>query len=86
MPQAKPHDEASQRSTLELALRVLACAPAARTTVQSPQRWTERADWKLDYANPARVSPEELARLKAENDRAKETAKSIRDQGASGTA
>lgn len=82
----KPHDQASQRATLELALRVLACAPAARTTVQSPQRWSESAEWKLDYSNPARVSPEELARLKAENDRAKDTAKAIRDQGASGTA
>lgn len=82
----KPHDEASQRATLELALRVLEGAPAARTTVQSPQRWSHSAQWKLDYSNPARVSPEELARLKAENDRAKDTAKTIRDQGVSGTA
>ena len=82
----KPHDKASQQATLELALRVLEGAPAARTTVQSPQRWSERSEWKLDYSNPERVSPAELARIKAENDRAKETAKSIRDQGASGTA
>lgn len=82
----KPHDKASQRATLELALRVLESAPAARTTVQSPQRWSDSAVWKLDYSNPERVSPEELARLKSENDRAKQTAKAIRDQGVSGTA
>ena len=82
----KPHDKASQRATLELALRVLESAPAARTTVQSPQRWSDSAVWKLDYSNPERASPEELARLKSENDRAKETAKAIRDQGVSGTA
>ena len=82
----KPHDPASQRATLELALKVLESAPAARTSVQSPQVWSDNPDWKLDYSNPDRVSPEELARLKAENDRAKETAKAIRDQGVSGTA
>ena len=82
----KPHDPASQRATLELALKVLEGAPAARTSVQSPQVWSDNPDWKLDYSNPDRVSPEELARLKAENDRAKETAKAIRDQGVSGTA
>ena len=82
----KPHDPGSQRATLELALKVLEGAPAARTSVQSPQVWSDNPDWKLDYSNPDRVSPEELARLKAENDRAKETAKAIRDQGVSGTA
>jgi hypothetical protein len=82
----KPHDHASQLATLSLALRVLESAPAARTTVQSPQRWSDSPEWKLDYSNPDRVSPEELARLKEENDRAKETAKAIRDQGVSGTA
>ena len=82
----KPHDTDSQRATLELALRVLASAPAARTTVQSPQRWSDSAEWKLDYSNPERYRPEELARIKQENDRAKETAKTIRDQGVSGTA
>lgn len=82
----KPHDPASQQATLDLALKVLESAPAARTSVQSPQVWSDNPDWKLDYSNPDRVSPEELARRKAENDRAKETAKAIRDQGVSGTA
>lgn len=75
----KPHDRQSQRDTLELALRVLESAPAARTTVQSPQVWSDSPEWKLDYSNVERVSPEELARLRAENDRAKATAKAIRD-------
>ena len=76
----KPHDAQSQRDTLELALRVLETAPAARTTVQSPQVWSENWEWKLDYSNPERVSPEEIARLKAENDKAKDTAKALREK------
>lgn len=67
----KPHDAASQYQTLSLALQLLESAPAARTTVQSPQRWREDADWKLDYSNPDRTAPEELARLREEADRAK---------------
>lgn len=76
----KPHDAQSQHDTLELALRVLETAPAARTTVQSPQTWSEHWEWKLDYSNVARVSAEELARLRAENDKAKDTAKALRDK------
>lgn len=74
----KPNDPASQAATLELAFRTLESAPAARTTVQSPQRWSASHAWKQDYSNVARVSPEELARLRAENDRAKEAAKALR--------
>jgi D-proline reductase (dithiol) PrdB len=76
----KPHDKASQAATLELALRVLETAPAARTTVQSPQRWHDDWQWKLDFSNIERVSPEEIARLRAESDHAKAVAKAIRDQ------
>ena len=74
----RPHDLDSQAATLELALRVLESAPAARTTVQSAQRWSASADWKLDYSNPARVSAQELARLRAEFDAGKATAKQLR--------
>ncbi len=52
----RPHDAASQEATLELALRLLETAPAARTTVQSPLRWSASADWKLDYCNVERLS------------------------------
>jgi hypothetical protein len=78
----KPHDPQSQADTLALALRVLETAPAARTTVQSPQRWSESHDWKGDYSNIAMVSVEELARLRAEFDAGKAAAKALRDQQA----
>jgi D-proline reductase (dithiol) PrdB len=71
----RPHDIASHDFTLELALQVLEAAPAARTTVQSPLRWSESADWKLDYANIERLSPADIARLRAEFDRGKAEAK-----------
>lgn len=74
----KPNDPASQHATLELAFRTLESAPAARTTIQSPQRWSASHEWKQDYSNVARVNPQELARLRAENDRAKEAAKALR--------
>ena len=64
----RPFDEASQAETLELALRVLETAPAARTTVQSPQRWREDADWKLDYNNLAKLTPEDIAERRREFD------------------
>jgi D-proline reductase (dithiol) PrdB len=74
----KPNDPASQAATLELAFRTLESAPAARTTVQSPQRWSVSHAWKQHYSNVALVSAQELARLRSENDRAKEAAKALR--------
>jgi len=81
-PAGRPHDRASQDLTLELALRVLETAPAPRTTVQSPLHWSDNPDWKLDFSNIARLSPEEIARRRAEFDRQKEIAKRIRDKPA----
>ena len=75
----RPDDPASQRATLELALRVLETAPGPRTTVQSPQRWSASHAWKADYCNPERTPPEELARLRAESDAAKATGKALRE-------
>jgi D-proline reductase (dithiol) PrdB len=76
----KPHDPASQAATLELALALLESAPAPRTTVQSPQVWdSNSADWKLDYANIARLSPDEIARRRAEFDKGKAVARTVRD-------
>ncbi|MGY3489842.1 hypothetical protein ACVW1C_007725 [Bradyrhizobium sp. USDA 4011] len=74
----KPHDEASQAFTLELALRVLEQAPGPQTTVQSPLRWSEDASWKRDYSNADALSAEELARLRREFDAQKEIAKGLR--------
>jgi hypothetical protein len=73
----RPHDRVSQAETLELALKLLESAAAPRTTIQSPQRWSESVDWKLDYCNPARLTTAGLQRLRAENDRAKAIAKSV---------
>jgi D-proline reductase (dithiol) PrdB len=70
-----PRDAASQAFTLELALQLLEAAPGARTTVQSPLRWSARADWKLDYANIERLSEADITRLRAEVDRGKAEAK-----------
>jgi hypothetical protein len=74
----KPHDGASQEATLAMALDLLQAAAGPRTTVQSPQSWSASADWKLDYCNPERESPAELARLRAEFEAGKETARALR--------
>jgi D-proline reductase (dithiol) PrdB len=74
----RPHDRPSQAFTLELALDVLAAAPAPRTTVQSPLRWSSDPSWKFDYSNIARLSPEDLRRRREEFDRDKEIAKTLR--------
>jgi D-proline reductase (dithiol) PrdB len=76
----RPRDSQSQSFTLELALRLLEAAPAARTTVQSPLRWSEDPSWKLDYSNIERLSPEEIRRRRREFDRQKEIAREVRDQ------
>lgn len=74
-PCGRPNDTVSQRATLELALRVLEGAPAPRTTVQNPIRWSDNPDWKLDYNNIEQFSAEEIARRRAEFDRGKDVAK-----------
>ena len=79
----RPNDPQSQAFTLELALRLLESAPAARSTVQSPLRWGEDSSWKLDYSNIERLSAEEIRRRREEFDRQKEIAKDIRDERAS---
>lgn len=75
----KPNDPASQAATLELALKVLETAPGPRTTVQSPQRWTESADWKLDFSNIETMPPEELERRRKAFDENKEIARKKRE-------
>jgi D-proline reductase (dithiol) PrdB len=76
----RPRDPQSQRFTLQLALRLLEVAPAARTTVQSPLCWSEDPSWKLDYSNIERLTPDEIRRRREEFDRQKEIAKEVRDQ------
>jgi hypothetical protein len=76
----RPFDADSQALTLELALRVLESAPAARTTVQSPLRWSDDASWKLDFSNLDRMTPEQIAERRREFDEIKAVAKSKRDE------
>ena len=64
---------------MELALKVLESAIGPRTTVQNPLRWQGPAEWRLDYLNAARLSPEEIARRRAENDQIKAVAQGVRD-------
>ena len=73
-----PGDVDAQRFSLLLALRLLETAPTARTTVQSPLRWAASHEWKFDYSNIDRVSPQELLKLKQEFDRGKAVAASLR--------
>jgi hypothetical protein len=76
----RPFDVESQALTLELALRVLESAPAARTTVQSPLRWKDDASWKLDFSNLDRMTPEQLAERRQEFDEIKAVARRKREQ------
>jgi hypothetical protein len=76
----KPHEPDTQAFTLDLALKVLESAAGPRTTVQSPLRWAEDGDWKLDFSNVARMSAEEVARKRAEFDKVKQVALGQRKQ------
>jgi D-proline reductase (dithiol) PrdB len=76
----RPFDVESQRATLELALRVLETAPAARTTVQSPLRWRDDAAWKLDFSDISKLTPDEIAERRREFDVVKAVAKAKREE------
>ena len=75
----RPFDVESQRLTLELTLRVLETAPAARTTVQSPLRWSEDAAWKRDYNDLSRLTPEEITERRKEFEVVKAVARAKRE-------
>jgi D-proline reductase (dithiol) PrdB len=75
----RPFDVESQAQTLELALRVLERAPAARTTMQSPLRWSEDAGWKRDYLDVSKLSPDEIAERRKEFDEVKAVARRKRE-------
>jgi D-proline reductase (dithiol) PrdB len=73
-PAGRPNDVPSQAATLRMALDILESATGARTTRQSPIRWSDDPDWKLDYSNVERIAPEELERRRQEFLRQKEIA------------
>src|SRR2546421_580911 len=66
--------KSARRLACDLALKVLESAVGPRTTVQSPLRWNDDGDWKLDYNNLERMPPEEVAKRRAEFDKVKQTA------------
>jgi D-proline reductase (dithiol) PrdB len=75
----RPRDVESQTATLELALRVLETAPAARTTVQSPLRWRDDASWKLDFSDLSKLTSDEIAERRQEFDVVKAVARAKRE-------
>jgi hypothetical protein len=75
----RPFDVASQAQTLELALRVLESAPAPRTTVQSPLRWSDDAAWKRDYNDLTKLTPEKIAERRKEFEVVKAIARGKRE-------
>ncbi len=77
----RPHDPASQRETLALALSLLATATAPRTTVQSPHVWSDDPSWKLDFSNAERMTPEQIAEARRKFDAGKEVARRLREPG-----
>jgi D-proline reductase (dithiol) PrdB len=76
----RPFDTVSQAATLELALRLLETAAAARTTVQSPLRWRDDPSWKLDFSNLSKLTPEQIAERRKEFDAVKTIARGKREQ------
>ena len=75
----RPFDAEAQAQTLELALRVLESAPAARTTVQSPLRWRADAAWKRDYLNLEALTPDTIAERRKDFDEVKAVARTKRE-------
>lgn len=73
-----PHDTAAQDHTLSLALDLLEQAREPETTWHSPLVWPGPENWREDYANPDKLSAEEIARRKAAFDAGKETARQKR--------
>ena len=75
----RPFDVESQQQTLELGLQVLERAPGARTTLQSPIRWSDDAAWKCDYLDLTTLSPEKIAERRKEFDEVKSIARAKRE-------
>lgn len=75
----RPDDPDAQRDTFELALRTLESAPAPRTTVQNPLRWSEDASWKREFLDTSTLTADDIRRAREENDRIKQVAKQVRE-------
>ncbi len=77
----KPNDPESQRTTLDLALGLFESAPGPRTTLTSPQRWSEDDHWKIDFMNVDAMPAEKVERLKAEFAEQKRIASELKKSG-----
>lgn len=75
----RPNDPVSQEAALDLALTLLEVAASPRATSINPVPWSHDPSWKLDYSNIERLSPEEIARRRAEFDRQKRAANKVRE-------
>ncbi len=73
-----PGNAASQDLALGLTLDLLESATEPRTTVRAPLEWPGAADWREDYCNIDRLSPEELERRRAAFDEGKQIARGLR--------
>ena len=62
----KPNDTASQRETLAMALQLYETATEPRTTVVSPQIWSDNDEWKRDFLNVDALPAGKIEQLKAE--------------------
>jgi acyl-CoA synthetase (AMP-forming)/AMP-acid ligase II len=78
-----PYDTASQDASVRAALDVLEQASQARTTQRNAVRWPGDPDWKRHYLSIEGLTPEDIARLRAENDAIKATAQHVRDSALS---
>ncbi len=76
----RPHDPESQEFTSREALALLEEAEQPRVTRRSPLSWNGALDWKLDYANVARLLPSERDRLFAEAEAARALARAQREK------
>ncbi|MGD8830985.1 MAG: hypothetical protein PVF57_10310 [Pseudomonadales bacterium] len=75
----RPNDEHSQRDTLAGALAVFESATGPRTTVVSPQHWSENDAWKRDFMNVEAMPAEKIEQLKAEFAEQKRIARALKD-------
>lgn len=73
-----PNDTASQQAALDEALDLLETATSVRSTRHSSLIWPGPVDWRSDYANPAKLSAEEIADRRAAFDTAKAQARQKR--------
>lgn len=76
---ALPDDPASGDVNLALALDLLEHAFAPRTTVRSPLRWTRAPDWKRHVLDVGALTPDAIARLRAEHAESLRVGRAVRD-------